>query len=162
MFFLCTWIVPACSPEGLCQRRLSCPSIWRWALLFSIQYCGLIADVLQGLLCCHNSLLFFYTHRKSRLGCLWSWNSSTHAFVCCLPLCLQTEWVTEQLATVLTHYALTQAEEKLVPTSCVSFRQDLNILITFHCVPVNDIHYLKCMKYQKYRYFDLRIDFRGR
>lgn len=57
------------------------------------------------------------------------------------------------------HYARTQAEEKVVPTNRVSFRQDLNSLVTFHCAPVNYIHYLKQLKYRKNRYFDLRIDF---
>lgn len=35
----------------------------------------------------------------------------------------------------LLYYKLTQAEEKVVAFN-------LNTLLTFHCVPINDVHYI--------------------
>ena len=119
--------------------------------------CGLSWGVSQSLLCCHNSSLFFHKHHKPRLGCLWSWNISTRLRLHSDIVSTDWDWVTEQRDT---YYSLTQAEEKVVPTNRVSFRQDLSSLVTFHCVPVNDIHYRKWLKYQKYRYFDWRTDCR--
>ena len=65
-------------------------------------------------------------------------------------LCCCVHWLAQQRAAALTLYALTQAEGKVVPTNRLSFRQDPNSLVTFHCL--NDIYYLKWLKYQQYRF----------
>ena len=54
-----------------------------------------------------------------------------------------TDGLTELRAAALTHYALTQAEEKIVPDKRLSFRQELKILVTYNCVLVNDVHCVK-------------------
>lgn len=173
IFIYCSCIVTACSSEGLCQRRLSFPSsiTWHWALLFCpphhkcLVFCVvLFLKVFHKVSCVVSTPhRFFHKHHEPCLGCLWSWNSWNRLLL--LSGIVSTgwvcDWLTEQCVAALMHHTLTQAEEKIVPMNRISFRQDLSWLVTFQFVSVNDIHYLKWLKYQKYWKCDLRMDFRA-
>lgn len=63
-----------------------------------------------------------------------------------------TDWVTDYKPL---HSCITQGAEKVVPSNSTWFRQDL---VSFHYSPVNDIQYLKWLKYQC---FDFRIGSRA-
>lgn len=84
IFVLCTWIVAAYSTEGLPERPLSrpgstCPSPPSVLLIINSSYSVFLqftfVCVWDALWHCH---MCYKPCHKLCLGCLWSWNCSTH------------------------------------------------------------------------------------